>query len=89
MFFLLLTSTEDNDIEYWSSQIKDYKRLLELQSFGFNVTKLASTRMSLLCSVNEESLAHSPSSITDYSSSESASGFFEGDLMVELGDSMS
>lgn len=88
MFFLLLTSTEDSDIEYWSAQIKDYRQLLELQSIGFNVTKLASTRMSLLCSVNEESLVQSPIDLIDDSSSESIPGYFDGDLMIELGDSM-
>lgn len=48
MFFLLLTSVDDTDVEFWSTQIEHYRRLLKLQSISFDMTKLASARMDLL-----------------------------------------
>lgn len=48
MFFLLLTSVSEADVEFWSSQIEHYRGLLRLQSISFDVTKLASARMDLL-----------------------------------------
>lgn len=52
MFSLLLTSTDDDEIEYWTSQIARYRRLLELQSLSFDTTKLAAVRMGLLASMS-------------------------------------
>lgn len=48
MFFLLLTSVDDTDVEFWSTQIEHYRSLLRLQSISFDMTKLASARMDLL-----------------------------------------
>ena len=48
MFFLLLTSVTNQDIEFWSNTISHYRSLLRLQSHSFDMTKLASTRMDLL-----------------------------------------
>lgn len=48
MFFLLLTSVDDSDVEFWSMQIEHYRGLLRLQSISFDMTKLASARMDLL-----------------------------------------
>lgn len=48
MFFLLLTSVENVDVEFWSMQIEHYRGLLRLQSISFDATKLASSRMDLL-----------------------------------------
>ncbi|GME37559.1 hypothetical protein EJ03DRAFT_330720 [Neofusicoccum parvum] len=52
MFSLLLTSTDDDEIEYWTSQIARYRRLLELQSLSFDTTKLAAVRMGLLATMS-------------------------------------
>lgn len=48
MFFLLLTSVDDNDVEFWSQHIEHYRNLLRLQSISFDMTKLASARIDLL-----------------------------------------
>lgn len=48
MFYLLLTSVDDGDVEFWSQQIERYRRLLRLQSISFDMTKFAVTRMDLL-----------------------------------------
>ncbi|EXJ91448.1 hypothetical protein A1O1_04560 [Capronia coronata CBS 617.96] len=53
MMSLLVTSTNDTEIEYWTSQIKLYYDLLQSQSVGFDTTKLAAARMSLLSSVSQ------------------------------------
>lgn len=94
MFFLLLSSTEDADIELWSVKIKEYRRLLQLDDLGFDVTRLAAKRMALLASVNEESLAPTPpgSNLFNDTSTATAAGsvamgeYFEGGLVVALGD---
>ncbi|RFU24556.1 hypothetical protein B7463_g11788, partial [Scytalidium lignicola] len=56
MMSLLLTSVDDADVEYWTTQIKLYRDLLQSQSVGFHPTKLAAARMRLLCSVNQDVL---------------------------------
>lgn len=48
MFFLLLTSVDDTDVEFWTMQIEHYRGLLRLQSISFDTTNLASSRMDLL-----------------------------------------
>lgn len=48
MMSLLLTSTEDSEVEFWTDQIKLYHDLLQNQSVGFHITKLAAARMNLL-----------------------------------------
>ncbi|KAF2087637.1 hypothetical protein K490DRAFT_41715 [Saccharata proteae CBS 121410] len=53
MFSLLLTSTDDAEIDYWTTQIARYKRLLELRSLTFDTTKLAATRMRLLGTMSQ------------------------------------
>ncbi|RDW91051.1 hypothetical protein BP5796_02216 [Coleophoma crateriformis] len=77
MFSLLLSSINDEEIEYWTAQIREFRRLLELQSFGFDITRLASTRMELLATVNNQKGTRKATASGD-------SEYFGGDLMVEL-----
>lgn len=53
MFSMLLSSITDEDIEYWSSEITRYRRLLDMQSLSFDTTKLAASRMSALANVSQ------------------------------------
>jgi len=53
MFTNFLTSIEDDEVEYWSNEVKHYRRLLEMHSFSFDTTKLAATRMELFASANK------------------------------------
>lgn len=48
MMSMLLTSVDDEEVEYWSTQMKLYQDLLEGQSAHFDTTKLAAARMTLL-----------------------------------------
>ncbi|KAI5360092.1 hypothetical protein Slin15195_G119540 [Septoria linicola] len=57
MFSMLLSSTTDEEIEYWSSEITRYRRLLEMQSLSFDTTKLAAARMSALANVRSSGRA--------------------------------
>lgn len=54
---MLLSSTTDEEIEYWSSEITRYRRLLEMQSLSFDTTKLAAARMSALANVRSSGRA--------------------------------
>ncbi|RFU25068.1 hypothetical protein B7463_g11271, partial [Scytalidium lignicola] len=53
MMSLLLTSTDDTEIEYWTDQIKLYQGLLQNMDAEFNPTKLAAARMTLLSSASQ------------------------------------
>ncbi|RDW62535.1 hypothetical protein BP5796_10837 [Coleophoma crateriformis] len=48
MTSMLLTSVDDDEVEYWTSQIKLYQELLETHSVYFATTKLAAARMSVI-----------------------------------------
>ncbi|CAK7231556.1 hypothetical protein SEUCBS140593_007965 [Sporothrix eucalyptigena] len=92
LFYLLLSSTEEEEIDYWTAKIKEYRQLLELDNYGFPVTRLAATRMALLASVNNgegtdgnAQNATAGRSHHHASSSASEGEYFEGDLNVELG----
>lgn len=52
MFSMLLSSVTDADIEYWEAEITRYRTLLEMQSSGFETTKLAAARMALLAEIS-------------------------------------
>lgn len=54
MLSLLLTSVDDADVEYWTSQINLYRDLLQSQSVGFHPTKLAAARMRLFSEMDVE-----------------------------------
>lgn len=62
MFSMLLSSITDEDIEYWSSEITRYRRLLDMQSMSFDTTKLAAARMSALANVSAGGRPHSAGS---------------------------
>ncbi|KAI1342307.1 fungal-specific transcription factor domain-containing protein [Xylariaceae sp. FL0016] len=51
MFSMLLSSTDDTEIEFWTVQIDRYRRLLDMQSITFDTTKLAVKRLELLSCV--------------------------------------
>jgi hypothetical protein len=48
MMSMLLTSTNDAEVEYWTAEIKLYQEQLERHSVAFATTKLAAARMSVL-----------------------------------------
>lgn len=52
MFSMLLSSVADEDVDYWSAEISRYRRLLDMQSFSFDTTKLAAARLNLLATVS-------------------------------------
>ena len=52
MYSMLLSSFADEDVEYWSAEISKYRRLLDMQSLGFDTTKLAAGRMALLANMS-------------------------------------
>ncbi|RFU26998.1 hypothetical protein B7463_g9353, partial [Scytalidium lignicola] len=54
MYSNLLASVDDDEVEYWSSEVDRYRQLLEMHSFSFDITKLAAARMSLLASASQE-----------------------------------
>ena len=54
MFSMRLTSAEEAEVEYWTAAIDRYRRLLDLHSLGFEITRLAARRLELLTSVAEE-----------------------------------
>ncbi|KAH8810654.1 fungal-specific transcription factor domain-containing protein [Xylogone sp. PMI_703] len=54
MYSNLLTSVDDDEVEYWSREVDQYRRLLEMHSVSFDITKLAAARMSLLASASQE-----------------------------------
>lgn len=59
MFYLILTSVDDREVEFWSQQIERYRALLRQQSIGFDMTKFAVTRMDLLAAgVGVDVLGH-------------------------------
>jgi hypothetical protein len=84
MFSLLLSSTDEGEIEFWATQIKEFRQSLELRDYGFNVTRLAANRMALFASANEAALAPSSAEIVAAGSSPRRGEFFEGNLTVEL-----
>ncbi|PIA93416.1 hypothetical protein CB0940_04969 [Cercospora beticola] len=51
MFSVLHASSSDDDIQFWSSEITRYRRLLDMQSHSFDTTKYAVGRMSTLAHV--------------------------------------
>ena len=52
MYSNLLTSVDDEEVQYWSNEIDHYRQLLEMHSLAFDTTKLAASRMKLLVSAN-------------------------------------
>jgi len=48
MMSMLLTSVDDDEVDYWSFEIKLYQDLLEDHSVEFVTTKLAAARMSVI-----------------------------------------
>jgi hypothetical protein len=53
MFSMLLTSVDEDEVQYWSHQVQHYQHLLEMQSVSFSTTKLAAWRMGLLASTGQ------------------------------------
>lgn len=53
MYSNLLTSVDDDEIEYWSLEVSHYCQLLEMHSVSFDITKLAAARMRLLASASQ------------------------------------
>ncbi|KAF2209038.1 hypothetical protein CERZMDRAFT_47994 [Cercospora zeae-maydis SCOH1-5] len=51
MFSMLHSSSSDDETQYWSSEITRYRRLLDMQSHSFDVTKFAVGRMNTLADV--------------------------------------
>lgn len=51
----LLSSIEDGELTFWASLIDRYRRLLDLQGFGFDVTRLAARQLEILACVTEKS----------------------------------
>ena len=51
MFSMLHSSSSDDDIQFWSSEIARYRRLLDMQSHSFDTTKYAVGRMNTLAHV--------------------------------------
>lgn len=54
MISMLLTSVDDNEVEYWSSEIKLYQDLLESHSVNFVTTKPAAARMGVINGIRKE-----------------------------------
>ncbi|CAI4218390.1 unnamed protein product [Parascedosporium putredinis] len=48
MIGMLLSATEDDEVNHWIQEITTYRELLKAHSLNFNMTKLASIRMDLL-----------------------------------------
>ena len=44
MFWLLLSSIEDEEVEYWTAQIAHFRKLLDMHSLSFDTTHLAAIR---------------------------------------------
>lgn len=94
LFYLLLSSTDEDEIDYWTATIREYRQLLELDHYGFPVTRLAATRMALLATVNgdgdvsmqaatSKTAMHAQELLLGSDGSEGE--YFDGDLKVELG----
>ncbi|CAK7232375.1 hypothetical protein SBRCBS47491_008248 [Sporothrix bragantina] len=92
LFYFLLSSTTEEEIDYWTAKIKEYRQLLELDNYGFPVTRLAATRMALLASVNngdggDNSLQTPVEPSHHHASSFASNGeYFDGYLNVEKGN---
>lgn len=82
MMSLLLTSIDDTEVDYWTARIKLYHDLLQNQSVSFITTKLASARMSLLLTANQNAEDLGEGIFTGTASTQA----FCGDFRVELRD---
>ncbi|CAH0057651.1 unnamed protein product, partial [Clonostachys solani] len=50
---MVLTSTEDEEVNAWTNQLTRYRTLLGMHSESFDITKLAVKRLALIASVSE------------------------------------
>ncbi|KAM3420876.1 hypothetical protein BST61_g4113 [Cercospora zeina] len=80
MFTMLQSSSSDSEKQYWSSEITRYRRLLDMQSHSFDVTKFAVGRMNTLANVTSNAR---PQTLGDADSDPKRA--FCRDFGVELG----
>ena len=62
MFAMLLSSVTEEEVEYWTTEITRYRRLLDMHSLSFDTTKLAAARMEALASVGRAGRESDPAS---------------------------
>ncbi|KAK5268802.1 hypothetical protein LTR96_005586 [Exophiala xenobiotica] len=84
MMSLLLTSIDDAEVHYWTSQIKLYHDLLQSQSVSFTTTKMAACRMSLLRQNVESTQGVAGSASSLFAGSSGSKQAFCGDFRIDV-----
>ncbi|KAL2848404.1 fungal-specific transcription factor domain-containing protein [Aspergillus pseudoustus] len=88
MVNMLLSSTEQEEIAFWTAQIDRYRILLEMHAASFDVVKLAVKRLELITSVIENRVGNSDKEGTGPSvdDRQAIPAFFADETMIpELG----
>ncbi|KAL3460123.1 fungal-specific transcription factor domain-containing protein [Aspergillus heterothallicus] len=84
MVSVLLSSAEQDEIAFWTTQIERYRVLLEMHAASFDVVKLAVTRLELIASVIESRVTTDQEGNAADGEGQVAPGFVDDGVIPEL-----